>query len=69
MNDLSIKYKLNKKFEVFYQDRLLADGPVKTSEYAYDDIGAVITEVTDIYFITWNDRNCKCSSWRKWKIL
>ena len=52
MNDLSIKYKLNKKFEVFYQDRLLADGPVKTSEYAYDDIGAVITEVTDIYTLS-----------------
>lgn len=52
MNDLSIKYKLNKKFEIFYQARLLPDGPIKTNSYAYDDIGAVIKEVTDMCTIS-----------------
>lgn len=47
MNELSIKYKLNKRFEVFYQARLLPSGPIKTDNYAYDDIGAVIREVNN----------------------
>lgn len=51
LKELSKRHNKNSEWEIVVQGRLLPDGPIKTNEYAYDDVGVVFYNKNDTFTV------------------